>query len=104
MRKIDLRGKCGSCWYFHEIKGSAHGECYKFPYGDDVVHGDHPYFEPTRSRQKCREYKKRPKTRADLMRSSTDEEIADELIDWFVAFYDIEWSRDTVLEFLREEA
>lgn len=78
MKDIDLTGKCGSCYYFHLIEGTANGECHKFPYGDDVVHdAAHPFFQPGRSRIKCKNYRTTPITNADKIRSMTDEELAE---------------------------
>ena len=78
MKDIDLNGKCGSCYYFHLIEGTANGECHKFPYGDDVVHdAAHPFFQPGRSRIKCKNYRTTPITNADRIRAMTDEELAD---------------------------
>lgn len=56
--KIDLTGKCGSCYYFHQIEGTARGECHKLPYSDDVAHDlKHPYVQQTRSRPHCKMYR-----------------------------------------------
>lgn len=41
---------------------------------------------------------------ADKLRQMSDEELADALLDWFEAFYCVEWSRDKILEALKEEA
>lgn len=82
MKDIDLTGKCGSCYYFHLIEGTANGECHKFPYGDDVVHdAAHPFFQPGRSRIKCKNYRTTPITNGDKIRSMTDDELAEWL--WF---------------------
>lgn len=82
MKDIDLTGKCGSCYYFHPIEGTASGECHKFPYGDDVVHDvAHPFFQPGRSRIKCKNYRITPITNADRIRSMTDEELAELFAD-----------------------
>ena len=43
-------------------------------------------------------------TNADRIRGMSDEELADELLSLFAAFYDIEWSLEAVLDWLREEA
>lgn len=78
MKDIDLTGKCGSCYYFHLIEGTANGECHKFPYGDDVVHdAAHPFFKPGRSRIKCKNYRTTPITNADKLRAMSDEELAE---------------------------
>lgn len=40
---------------------------------------------------------------ADRIRSMTDEELADEFLTAFAAFYDVEWSKDAVLDWLKQE-
>lgn len=78
MKDIDLNGKCGSCYYFHLIEGTANGECHKFPYGDDVVHdAAHPFFQPGRSRIKCKNYRTTPITNYDRLRAKSVEEMAE---------------------------
>ena len=42
-------------------------------------------------------------TNADRIRSMSDEELADELLSLFAAFYAVEWSSDAVLDWLKEE-
>ena len=42
-------------------------------------------------------------TNADRIRAMTDEELADELLTAFAAFYDVEWSKDAVLDWLKQE-
>lgn len=42
-------------------------------------------------------------TWGDKIRAMTDEELADELFDLFAAFYDVEWSKDAVLDWLKQE-
>lgn len=108
--KIDLSGKCGSCWYFHQIKGTACGECRKFPYGENVVHDPmHPYFEPTRSRMKCKEYRTKPVTNADRIRAMTDEELALQLYLLRLDALHLEGfdgqieTKEEVLDWLRQE-
>jgi hypothetical protein len=34
----------------------------------------------------------------------SDEELADELFDLIAAFYDVEWSKEVLLDWLRQEA
>ena len=41
-------------------------------------------------------------TKADRIREMTDEELADELISWFAAFEEREFSRDDVIEMLQQ--
>jgi hypothetical protein len=40
----------------------------------------------------------------DRIRSMSDEELADELFDLFAAFYDVEWSKEVLLDWLKQEA
>lgn len=44
-----------------------------------------------------------PVTKADLIRAMNDEELADELLEWFACFMAVEWSRDMVLDLLKQE-
>lgn len=46
---------------------------------------------------------KRIVTNADRIRSMTDEKLADELLEWYEVFYAVEWSRDMLLDWLRQE-
>jgi hypothetical protein len=46
----------------------------------------------------------KPQTNYDRIRAMTDEELADALLDMFAAFYDVEWSKEAVLEWLKQEA
>ena len=81
MSEICLTGKCGSCWYFKPIEGTASGECHKYQYGDDVVHDpEHPYYQPQRSRLKCKEYRTEPITNYNRIVSKSPEELAEFLI------------------------
>lgn len=83
MVEICLTGKCGSCWYFKPIEGTASGECHKYPYGDDVAHDlEHPYYRPQRSRLKCKEYRTDPITNYDRIVSKTPEELATWIDDY----------------------
>lgn len=43
-------------------------------------------------------------TNADRIRAMTDEELADELLEWFACFMAVEWSRDMILDYLKQEA
>lgn len=45
-----------------------------------------------------------PKTKADRIRAMTDEELADELLEWFACFMAVEWSREQIIEYLKQEA
>jgi hypothetical protein len=49
-------------------------------------------------------YKPKPITNADRIRAMTDEELADELLELFARFYAVEWSREQVLDLLKQEA
>lgn len=44
------------------------------------------------------------KTNADRIRAMTDEELADELIEWFAVFYAVEWTKDMILDWLKGAA
>lgn len=39
---------------------------------------------------------------ADRIRQMSDEELADELLNCFAAFYIVEWSKEVLLEWLKE--
>lgn len=57
------------------------------------------------SKAVCEKHKLRiPRTNADRIRAMSDEELADAFIELFAAFYVIEWSRETLLNWLRQEA
>ena len=46
-----------------------------------------------------------PKTNADRFRAAmSDEALADEILELFAAFYEVEWSYETLLNWLKEEA
>ena len=47
---------------------------------------------------------KQPPTNADRIRSMTDEELAETMLDCFAAFYDVEWSKQDILDWLKQEA
>jgi hypothetical protein len=49
-------------------------------------------------------YKEKSMANGDKLRSMTDEELADELFDLFAAFYDVEWSKEVLLDWLKQEA
>ena len=44
------------------------------------------------------------KTNADRIRAMTDEELAETMLDCFAAFYDVEWSKQDILDWLKQEA
>lgn len=46
----------------------------------------------------------KPITKADHIRAMTDEELAETMLDCFAAFYDVEWSKQDILDWLKEEA
>ena len=43
------------------------------------------------------------KTNADRIRSMTDEELADELVEWFACFSAVEWTREMICDWLKQE-
>lgn len=47
---------------------------------------------------------RKPQTNADRIRSMTDEELADELLEWYAVFSAVEWTKDMILDWLRKEA
>lgn len=46
----------------------------------------------------------KPMTNADRIRAMDDDELADELLEWFACFTAVEWSRDMILDYLKKEA
>ena len=46
----------------------------------------------------------KPITNADRIRAMTDEELAETMLDCFAAFYDVEWSKKDILDWLKQEA
>ena len=52
---------------------------------------------------RCGNEEPKPITNADRIRAMTDEELADELLTAFAAFYDVEWSKEAVLDWLKQE-
>ena len=44
------------------------------------------------------------KTNRARLRAMTDEELADEILELFTAFYEVEWSYETLLNWLKQEA
>ena len=46
----------------------------------------------------------RPTTHADEIRVMSDEELAETMLDCFAAFYDVEWSKQDILDWLKQEA
>ena len=77
LRKINLENKCGSCDHYRQMGDTAHGECLKRPYGEDVVHNPNfPYAIVPRSRCKCIFYNALTPTNADRIRAMSDEELA----------------------------
>ena len=50
------------------------------------------------------EFARKPQTNADRIRAMSDEELANELLDLFAAFYSVEWSKEGLFDWLRQEA
>lgn len=44
-----------------------------------------------------------PSTNADRIRSMTDEKLADELVEWFACFSAVEWTREMICDWLKQE-
>lgn len=68
----------------------------------DYLHihvSDQPYYDASK---RCNGYKTK-QTNADRIRAMTDEELADELLEWYAVFYAVEWSRDMILDWLKQE-
>ena len=42
-------------------------------------------------------------TQLEKFRNLPDEEFVEELIDWFIALNCVEWSKENILEILRQE-
>lgn len=74
-------------------KGTTRHECYRALYEIQELLETRRYFG-----------KHLPQTEADKLRAMTDEELADELLNAFAAFYDVEWSKDDILDWLKQEA
>lgn len=53
---------------------------------------------------KCYGYEPPRETNADRIRAMTDEELAETMLDCFAAFYEVEWSKQDILDWLKEEA
>lgn len=52
----------------------------------------------------CYCYEKGNPTNADRIRAMADEELAETMLDCFAAFYDVEWSKQDILDWLKQEA
>ena len=52
----------------------------------------------------CNAWKPMAQTNADRIRAMSDDELADELMNWFVAFCSVELSRETLIDWLKKEA
>jgi hypothetical protein len=81
-------GKVGTCWGTAERDACSCG-------GDKSKCDFYP---------NVREEEKKPVTNYDRIRAMTDEELADELLELFACFYAVEWSREQVLDLLKQEA
>lgn len=46
----------------------------------------------------------KPQTNADRLRAMTDEELADELLEWYAVFSAVEWTKDMIIDWLKKEA
>lgn len=63
---------------------------------DDNVKDYPPYLDYPKPRK--------PVTQADRIRAMSDEELADELLEWFACFTAVEWSKGMILDWLKQEA
>lgn len=43
----------------------------------------------------------KPQTNADRIRAMSDEEMADEILDWLATMYSIEWTPKNILSWLK---
>ena len=50
----------------------------------------------------CPGYKHK-RTNAEHIRNMTDEEMADELLEWYAVFSAVEWTKDMILNWLKKE-
>ena len=50
-----------------------------------------------------REEGKKPVTNYDRIVSKSPEELAETMLDCFAAFYDVEWSKQDILDWLKQE-
>ena len=48
-------------------------------------------------------FRPKPITNADRIRSMDDDELVDELLELFACFTAVEWSRDMILNWLKKE-
>lgn len=64
--------------------------------GNDNVKDYPPYLDYPKPRK--------PQTNAERIRAMTDEELAETMLDCFAAFYDVEWSKQDILDWLKQEA
>ena len=42
-------------------------------------------------------------TNADRIRSMSDEELADELMEWYACFSSVEWTKEMLVDWLKQE-
>lgn len=69
-------------------------------YCGDCVHKNEP-----KNEGECAECGlKHEYTNADKIRDMTDEELADELLEWYAVFSVVEWSKEMILDWLKQEA
>lgn len=60
-------------------------------------------YDLRRKRRGCEKAKKPAKrSNADRIRSMTDEELADELVEWFACFSAVEWTREMICDWLKQ--
>ena len=85
-------GKRGYVWYFENLE-----------YVKKCTNCGH-YFRRERFPMCVLDEAPKPQTNADKIRNMTDEEMADEIFGLFAAFYEVEWSKETLLNWLKQEA
>lgn len=76
------------------------GCIYRTKYGECMIPSRSAEYGPM-CRSDCTD--KHP-SNADRIRAMSDEELADELLTAFAAFYEVEWSKDAVFDWLKREA
>ena len=71
----DKTNRCSEAWWCSDMF-NPNGEC--------------EYFKPI--------------TNADKIRSMSDEDLANEVLEWLNALYAVEWTYQNILDYLKQEA
>jgi hypothetical protein len=83
----------GACGEIAPRKGTTRRECYRALWEIQELLQTRKFF-----------FSLPPQSNADRIRSMTDEELAEAMLDCFAAFYDVEWSKQDILNWLKQEA